>query len=1153
MDAEVDLPQSIFCVQVSVFDRTMVNFVPLRHIDLVTDDTIETTRQVIATALSVVDIGRLAIFIASQQPEIAYEVCGCMGREVNLAEVLAALSPARMMHADDHRLESVQDIIEYERSHVLCELPHFSRTRHLLVVLYSDSYSSSMRFWPFLTNYMTNSFADYSNARSCKRDALQLRGTPKVLGSITEAMEVQRCVVDFRLRSDCGKIKSMIPEYVFRKLNLGPNVPFAMRRSLCSTDECSVMVHVPSLDFCKRNWPFWTLRCNRSIRPAGIVFRVFYDETRKENALQIEWLPNGNFRATVEQYVIAYDNIAEHMEQNIMDICHRGFATLLLQLQRFGLPAVTMFDSIISEVQFNYFIFASIPDIRRLVDDRIREYLFSVPDGHENRILVGDMEDEDVGDDDQQDKKTSYGGGGFGGVKCVALVYEPIMMRDNVGGLSSSRLALCKIFKSASNGVVCRVRLKNLGCSFLFALHAVVTMRYMIVNTIPREYDKPHSKLGLERIDPELYHSVKNSGLSRKVWTFYEKSTDCKRCRRAVPLNPNNERDMERYRSAKEAGPLLWYRNNYYGSPDDENMNGEKIRALREKSLSETNGRKKKKKMNADLNFFGLPILKSIDEQKYRTQGYEGEEFRFAPASIRYYHGMKIPQRHLASMAPLYRKGIVAYVGQDAENVNKQLKEFSEKADVGVKYVIKANKTLGPGEYGEMPPGTLREFVAKISPHKKILRRGVPHFENNRYASLHALLSNDDVGEECCDMDISSSDDDANNGVDAGSAAVKNEYVKKQAEKMVKECPKWMSAGRKLTSELYCELFSVWRDINVVIFHFSYTRPHDIAVTFVGGRYDVSNKTIMLIQSGAIYEPMCADGDLFIDEQISYELSKLYQVFCPQDFQLYERLKHLGGRNNIESQVVNNKNQLVGVILKNLPEFIVPMVMRQHPLNDLPVILMHQQLAYPSIDFLLNHLRRINMSEYVPKYAITDVKCEYVFAVVLADTRIVCPLKDPVCVKNMPLEFRSDTYYMGVPTGPLKPDIALALGKNTAIVKDVFLRILMCIHGWVQKNPLWNSLMFVDCRTRRREIQKKFIEPAVEFYDDIIPIQKHIMIAMLVAWCDHRPDPDTWPLHNDVFEPKLASLNPDLPINADLYGYFKTPTDYLVFIARRNT
>lgn len=101
------------------------------------------------------------------------------------------------------------------------------------------------------------------------------------------------------------------------------------------------------------------------------------------------------------------------------------------------------------------------------------------------------------------------------------------------------------------------------------------------------------------------------------------------------------------------------------------------------------------KKHGAKLLFFGLPVLKSIDVEKYRTAGYEGSEFRYFPACIRYRHGMKMPQRYLAAMAPLYRQGLIDYIGHDADNILSQLKNFTEMPNVGPKYILKAHKTLG--------------------------------------------------------------------------------------------------------------------------------------------------------------------------------------------------------------------------------------------------------------------------------------------------------------------------------------------------------------------------------------------------------------------------------------------------------------------------
>jgi hypothetical protein len=314
----------------------------------------------------------------------------------------------------------------------------------------------------------------------------------------------------------------------------------------------------------------------------------------------------------------------------------------------------------------------------------------------------------------------------------------------------------------------------------------------------------------------------------------------------------------------------------------------------------------------------------------------------------------------------------------------------------------------------------------------------------------------------------------------------------------------------------------------------------------------------MLMQSGTIYEPICIDNTPVIqnDDPISRELLKLYEAFCPHEFQLYKRIECLGGPANIECQVLNKKNQFVGVQLKN--GFIVPMIMRQKLLHM--AVRYIDTLLYDSVEDLLSHLHQISgaeeMKAYLPKSAIIGLD-GLVHAVVLSDMRLICPLRKPCpAIECMGvLSFEQNVSYMGVPNSALPKEIELALGSSTDVVRAVFRRILYCIYGWAKTTTLWESIKYLDCRARRREIQSRFVEPAMCCYNDIIPIDRHIMCAMLVAWCDHREDPDTW-LH-DAFEffPDDATSGAGAGATApnDERLHFETPKEYLLWLARRNT
>lgn len=699
------LPQNVFSVCCWVYDGQ--GFRMVDGLRLLTDDTIQIAKQRISQYLNVAT-SSICLFFGPptiSDSFVAVNAVASTGVSVN-GEGREDLNMIDAIDSLTHPVSSTQiicnmlDIDMYEKTTILCEHPNFSRT--LLIII--GSVTNHPLYWPKRMLHAPMDTIEQVISQNLKYEACSLKQTPTEIQDIKESLEL-RCVVEFSPL----KKKNHTPEYTFPRVKLSSRVPFAMCRSVIADNDCEIQIYLPASDLCKRYWPFWNLRCNRSIRPSGILFRVF-PQSDLQISYAIEWLPNGVYRVTIEQYSIPIDNIPINLDEELMDICRKVYETLTGDMSNTA-------EGKFSDVRICYFAFAGVTDIRKLVHEEIRENLFRSNEANPNDSVT----------------------------KNVTLYYEPIAIRNEAQ--RTRPVIQCNIIRNSANSIMCRSISRANGVSLLLNLHAVAAMRLMIVKMLPGEMTQSYSKLGIDKIDPELYNSVKNSALSRKTWSCKEEATNCHRVRSVVAVNPKSKRDMDRYNLAVESGPLLMYRGFYYGACDDEINNGDKIRELRNTPSQQQS---KKKKLHAKLIFFGLPVLKSIDEQKYRTSGYEGEDFRYFPACIRYQHGMKMPQRYLASMAPLYRKGLIDYIGHDADNIVNQLKAFADKASVGPKYIMKANKKLGPGEYGEMPIGVLKEYMAKIADkcvdgdddtdELRILRRGVFQDHNRFHSILHALF-----------------------------------------------------------------------------------------------------------------------------------------------------------------------------------------------------------------------------------------------------------------------------------------------------------------------------------------------------------------------------------------------------------------------------
>ena len=464
------------------------------------------------------------------------------------------------LHAIGNQLtDEIIDAVTDEKTQPLCECSHFARTLFVCTTASPETKRPSLAFGDNESGEEVD-----ESSRACKIAACALRELPPSIRDVKETIEI-RCVADFFSSAR----KSYTPEYMFSRIVLSEQVPFAMCRSLVEDVECPIRVHNAAANLCKRHWPFWNLRCSRPIRPSGILFRVFpstatatatatavasestalYPQRSTSPAsYAIEWLPNGVYRVTLEQYSVNPANIPTDLPAKLMQICRSVYDTLVGDKEGSA-------ESAFCDVRICYFAFTGVPDIRKLVDDEIRDHLFRV-NPHEGGAVTGT------------------------GIKNVCLYYEPCEEQRS----DRSNLVQCNFVRSTSNSIMCRAMLRTKRVSFLSALHAIAAMRAMVVKTLPNECSQSYSKLGIEIIDPELYSSVKNSALSRKTWSCKEKATSCHRNRSAVALNPKSARDMERYNRATESGPLLMYRGVFYAACDDENINGEQIRRLRQEN-----------------------------------------------------------------------------------------------------------------------------------------------------------------------------------------------------------------------------------------------------------------------------------------------------------------------------------------------------------------------------------------------------------------------------------------------------------------------------------------------------------------------------------------------------------------------------------------
>ncbi len=225
---------------------------------------------------------------------------------------------------------------------------------------------------------------------------------------------------------------------------------------------------------------------------------------------------------------------------------------------------------------------------------------------------------------------------------------------------------------------------------------------------------------------------------------------------------------------------------------------------------------------------------------------------------------------------------------------------------------------------GEIPESDMKEFLTKIIPTKRILRKGIVCDLDVKYSILHALGNASFcyfwgfifITAESCNM----FEENAN----------RFDFVRNLAQELVESCPKWIQ------NTSYAEIFSLKYDVNVIVFIFSYTRADDIRVVFSGNRYDKTQRSIVLIQTMEnVYEPICFDGETLICNDTQTQFQKLFEAFCPQEHQNMFRLEFLVNiyqSDNICQVIDDSLKYVVGVYID---EHYFPMVLGS-PFKNVP-------------------------------------------------------------------------------------------------------------------------------------------------------------------------------------------------------------------------
>lgn len=965
-------------------------------------------------------------------------------------------------------------------------------------------------------------------------------------------------VLRYQMEFSPPRLASYTPEYVFRQLRLNARVPFAMCRSYSYDTPCRILVYSEGEDGgLQRHWPFKTMRCRRTKRPKGILFYTT-TTTLEGVTTEVEWLPNGHFRVSGSIDIVggaAVASLRADLCEHLTLSAESAFAAVASVLPTLT-PAtkINEYTREVVEVVVDYNVYASVTDIRRLVDEEMLHLFFveSAP------------------------PSSSSDGAATTSQRQVCLMH-------------GNRVS-CHITRSVTNGILCQTKwmvarrgeednddaptiaTPTTPFAVLSSLHTFFLLRYMISSVLPREFAKPHSTFGWDSTDPELYHSVKNSGISRKTWTTTDESTGCKRYRKVVPINPDCEQDMQRYNALLETGPLLKFRGFCYGAILDEEKNGQRIRELRKMQLHSS------KKLPAKLMFFGLPVVRSIEEEKYRSVGYEGEEFRFVPACIKYQPGKVLSEGYVSVMAPLYHRGIIDYVGRDAALIKAQLSR--KTLAVVKKYAIKTQKPLGPGENGELPRGPLTDYLHTVAPHvNTFYRKGVYQPEDHFFVFFHALL-------DACGDEVYSRAKNAN-----------------AREECVADLLDWESQEDIARDVLYANVCRALQ-LNVVCFHYTHTQQSDMHVSFLGKRYVQCWDTVLLLRTGEqLYDIITFDGRSVLKGRVlsSRWVESLYKQFYPNEHQLMQRfaeLKSLSSDGHVSGVVNDADNHLAALEIRLFcndddndsppTTLCIPVVQTQEYLELLQssgggggaaIIKRVAQFVYEqSAVELVEQLSYVSqlpgyetLAAYEPHTAMLGPYELMVYAIRLADERLICPLATPMDANELRaklkrwLTFERNTTFIGIPSvvDYDAQDLGVSLCQPQS-VRECFCVLLSAVRARVTTfSASWYGLPR-NCREARRGIQRLFVEPVLRESDDI-PIAPHIMCAMLVAFCENHRDPDSWvrlTMHcnsnldfafsfpeDDDAEAKLVSSSVNAAVSAT--KLLQSPREYLDWLVMR--
>lgn len=425
--------------------------------------------------------------------------------------------------------------------------------------------------------------------------------------------------------------------------------------------------------------------------------------------------------------------------------------------------------------------------------------------------------------------------------------------------------------------------------------------------------------------------------------------------------------------------------------------------------------------------------------------------------------------------------------------------------------------------------------MAKLS-GRRILRRGVFQDDDKSFCVLHALFEAIQDEEYCA---VTTSNE-------------RHLFVRRMAKDMRKTLPVWVSA-----SSSFLDVFSIYASVNVIVFHYSYARPEDVQITFAGNRYVNEWRSLLLIQSSSSdFEPISAD-DTSVWAADMAGLRKLFESFCPREHQFFQRFatisQYCGGKlSQILLTTSTEEKKCVALQLGDDPEFLVPVIQSEPIVTLASYSTVPHSKMFANAEKLLFLLR--DLSQVAPEFAPTRGLLGIdglVHAIVLADKRLICHLTNGVAPSTFgnSLLLEQNTSFIGIPASfdAAKCDIGLALGENTRSVIESFRRLLRCVYVRTRGALIWEGLTQLECRERRRKIQEVFVEPVMR-NNGAIPIAPHVMCAMLVAFCDHHPDPESWDFAANWEYGDLCTETKTQTSGAEI---FASPKEYLSWVARR--